>query len=77
MDLKVWIDQDLCVGAGLCAELAPEVFVFAKDGLAYTTSGGRAMPVGESGTVAVARGVEEKVVEAAEACPAECIFIEA
>ena len=33
--LKVWIDQDLCTGDGLCVQLAPAVFEFDVDGLAY------------------------------------------
>ena len=28
--MKVWIDQDLCTGDGLCEEIADEVF-FGKD----------------------------------------------
>ncbi|HEY3673201.1 MAG TPA: ferredoxin, partial [Acidimicrobiia bacterium] len=24
--MKVWIDQDLCTGDGLCEEIAPSVF---------------------------------------------------
>ncbi|MDP8988323.1 MAG: ferredoxin, partial [Actinomycetota bacterium] len=28
--IKVWIDQDLCTGDGLCAEIAPDIF-FGKD----------------------------------------------
>jgi ferredoxin len=33
--MKVWIDQDLCTGDGLCAEIAPAVFEMHNDGLAY------------------------------------------
>ncbi|MCU0280931.1 MAG: ferredoxin [Acidimicrobiia bacterium] len=28
--MKVWIDQDLCTGDGLCEEIAPDVFVQAR-----------------------------------------------
>ena len=28
--MKVWIDQDLCTGDGLCEEIAPDVFTLAK-----------------------------------------------
>ena len=38
--MKVWIDQDLCTGDGLCAEIAPDVFVMDSDGLAYVAQGG-------------------------------------
>ena len=35
MGLKVWIDQDLCTGDGLCEEISPAVFTLLDDGLAY------------------------------------------
>ena len=37
--MKVWIDQDLCTGDGLCAEIAPDVFTMMPDGLAYVREG--------------------------------------
>jgi len=37
--MKVWIDQDLCTGDGLCEEVAPDVFVLLSDGLAYVREG--------------------------------------
>jgi len=33
--MKVWIDQDLCTGDGLCEEICPSVFTLLDDGLAY------------------------------------------
>ena len=33
--LKVWIDQDLCTGDGICVELQPGIFGLHEDGLAY------------------------------------------
>ncbi|MEY2476529.1 MAG: ferredoxin, partial [Actinomycetota bacterium] len=33
--MKVWIDQDLCTGDGICAEIAPQIFEMDDDGLAY------------------------------------------
>jgi hypothetical protein len=38
--MKVWIDQDLCTGDGLCEEIAPSVFTLLDDGLAYVKEGG-------------------------------------
>ena len=32
--MRVWIDQDLCTGDGLCSEIAPDVFHMMPDGLA-------------------------------------------
>ena len=37
--IKVWIDQDLCTGDGLCEEIAPDVFVGLDDGLFYLKEG--------------------------------------
>ena len=37
--MRVWIDQDLCTGDGLCEEIAPDVFVWLDDGLAYVREG--------------------------------------
>jgi len=31
--MKVWIDQDLCTGDGLCEEIAPDVFIMLDDGV--------------------------------------------
>src|SRR5204862_6306951 len=37
--MKVWIDQDLCTGDGLCEEIAPAVFTLLDDGLAHVKEG--------------------------------------
>ena len=76
--MKVWIDQDLCTGDGLCEEICPSVFTLLDDGLAYVKDGDQVMsePGGAAGMVAVAAGLEDAVTEAAEECPGECIFIE-
>src|SRR5205085_2286576 len=39
--MKVWIDQDLCTGDGLCEEIAPDVFTLLHDGLAYVQEGSK------------------------------------
>ena len=41
MAMKVWIDQDLCTGDGLCEEICPDVFTLLDDGLAYVREGGK------------------------------------
>jgi len=76
--MKVWIDQDLCTGDGLCEEIAPAVFTLLDDGLAYVKQGDKVMsdPGGPQGMAQVPEGMEEAVVEASEECPGECIFIE-
>src|SRR5688500_19370308 len=77
--MKVWIDQDLCTGDGLCEEIAPSVFTLLDDGLAYVKEGDKIFsePGGSEGLANVPAGMEEATIESAEECPGECIFIEA
>jgi ferredoxin len=76
--VKVWIDQDLCTGDGLCEEIAPAVFTLLDDGLAYVREGDTVLsaPGGSGSTALVPTELEDAVVEASEECPGECIFIE-
>ncbi|MGH8996973.1 MAG: ferredoxin [Acidimicrobiales bacterium] len=76
--MKVWIDQDLCTGDGLCEEICPQVFTLLEDGLAYVKDGDRVLsdPGGADGVAPVPSELDESVREAAEECPGECIFIE-
>ncbi len=80
--MKVWIDQDLCTGDGLCEEIAPDVFVMLDDGLAYVREGAKIFAQAEgnsqgaAGLASVPDGQDDVVIEAAEECPGECIFIE-
>ena len=86
--MKVWIDQDLCTGDGICAEICPPIFERADDGLAYVKEehwkslagpdGGKGEPVYQmaEGMAAVSDELAESVIESAEECPGECIFIE-
>ena len=80
--MKVWIDQDLCTGDGLCEEIAPDVFVGLDDGLFYVKEGNKVYAEsegnveGSKGLALVPKGLEEAVIESAEECPGECIMIE-
>ncbi|MDH3683750.1 MAG: ferredoxin [Acidimicrobiia bacterium] len=85
--MKVWIDQDLCTGDGLCAEIAPDVFFGMDDGLYYVKESasnfgteklfdGVANQAGAEGTARIPDGGLDGVIESAEECPGECIFIE-
>ncbi len=59
--MKVWIDQDLCTGDGLCEEIAPDVFTLLDDGLAYVKEGDKVFsdPGGAEGLANVPAGQEE------------------
>jgi ferredoxin len=80
--MRVWIDQDLCTGDGLCAEIAPDVFVMMSDGLAYVQENGKIYAAaagnleGSAGLASFSDDRIDDVVEAADECPGECIFIE-
>ena len=71
MGMKVWIDQDLCTGDGLCEEIAPSVFTLLDDGLAYVKEGSKVFsdPGGPEGLANVADNMHAPTIEAAEECP--------
>lgn len=60
--MEVKVDKDLCVGCGLCANMAPEVFTMEDDG--------------KAGVLPTAAGNEAAAKEAAEACPVSAITVE-
>ena len=76
--MRVWIDQDLCTGDGICEDLCPDVFVILEDGIAYVREPDQVMndPGGHTGIARVAATDEHAVIEAASGCPGECIFVE-
>jgi len=78
--MKVWIDQDLCTGDGLCEELCGDIFYGHSDGLFYVKEAGTPTPKEPthkmSETVDVPDNLGKAVIEAAEECPGECIFVE-
>ena len=76
--MRVWIDQDLCTGDGLCVDHCPDVFVQLEDGIAYVAEAGLILndPGGSGSLAEVSDRHVQSVVEAADVCPGECIFIE-
>ena len=76
--MRVWIDQDLCTGDGLCLDHCPDVFVQLEDGIAYVREAGvPGNDPGGAGSLAfVPEGMHVAALRAADACPGECIFIE-
>jgi len=75
--MKVWIDQDLCTGDGLCEEIAPSVFTLLDDGLAYVVENGKTMTEpGAASLAEVPDAMVDATIESAEECPGECIFLE-
>jgi len=74
-DVEVWVDQDLCTGDGLCVQLAPEVFEFDIDGLAYVKGADGVLQTDKGAAVLVPAAVHLDVIESARDCPGECIHI--
>ena len=76
--MRVWIDQDLCTGDGLCTDHCPEIFVLLEDGISYVHDGHTVGndPGGANSVVQVATRHEQAVIDAADDCPGECIFVE-
>ena len=87
----VWIDQDECMGAGTCEQIAPAVFKPIGDGqwgvaesypyfTTPTTFSGRVgpgeAPGGFEGRARVPDELMEAVVDAVAECPGECIYLE-
>lgn len=87
----VWIDGDECMGAGTCAQIAPAVFQERSDGTwavkedssyfgdTVVFDGGPGPghgPEGFEGKARVPESLLADVIDAAEECPGECIFVE-
>lgn len=73
--MKVWIEQDACTGDGLCVEKSPAMFQVVE-GMSHVRDHGTTMLLGTA--MAEIPDVHfDDVLDAAEDCPGECIFIEA
>ncbi len=75
-ELRVYVDQDLCTGDGLCVQLAPQVFEFDVDGLAYVKGADGVLLTEPGARVVVPARCVADVVESARDCPGDCIFVE-
>ena len=73
--LRVWVDQDLCTGDGLCVQYAPEVFEFDDDGLAYVKDASGALKLAPGSRVDVPAHLRLDVIDAAKECPGDCIHV--
>jgi ferredoxin len=74
--LRVWIDQQLCTGDGLCVQYAPEVFEFDIDGLAYVKDGDDELLTAAGARADVPQKLRLDVLNSAKECPGECIHVE-
>jgi ferredoxin len=74
-DLRVWVDQQLCTGDGLCVQYAPEVFEFDVDGLAYVKDAAGELQVAPGTRTDVPAHLRLDVIDAAKECPGDCIHV--
>ena len=74
-ELRVWIDQELCTGDGLCVQYAPEVFEFDVDGLAYVKTASGELLESPGARADVPAGLRLDVIASARECPGECIHV--
>jgi len=75
--LRVWIDQDLCTGDGLCVQYARDVFELDIDGLAYVKEGREGDLMTDPGAAAVVpASMLQEVVDSAKECPGNCIHVQ-
>ena len=73
--LRVWIDQDLCTGDGLCVQYAPEVFEFDIDGLAYVKNDEGELLTANGAQTVVPERLRLDVIDSATECPGACIHV--
>ena len=62
MARKLYVDEEECIGCGLCAEIAPDVFQLNEEGI--------------SQVIASSEKLQDSLQEAIDECPAECIHWE-
>jgi ferredoxin len=73
--LRVWVDQDLCTGDGLCVQYAPDVFEFDVDGLAYVKDASGELLAQPGSRADVPDRLRLDVIDAAKECPGDCIHV--
>ena len=73
--VEVWVDQDLCTGDGLCVQLAPEIFEFDIDGLAYVKDAAGQLLTAAGARVPVPSDLRLDVLTSATDCPGDCIHV--
>lgn len=62
--MQTRIDQDTCIGCGLCPSIAPDVYEMGDSGKAHEISED------------VPEGMESMAQEAADSCPVNAITVE-
>ncbi len=75
MQVKVKVDQNVCIGSGNCVILASKHFAFNKKGKAEPTQSTGDKPKGNELLMTVTAAERKQLIEAARACPSQAITI--
>jgi len=75
MNVKVKIDQNVCIGSGTCVILASKHFALNKKGKAQPTQSEGDKLTGDELIMSVTAAERKKLIEAARACPSQAITI--
>ncbi len=62
--MKVLVDQDTCIGCGMCIDVCPQGFEYNSD----DKSSPKSSEVGED--------IKDKIIEARDVCPVDAIKVE-
>jgi ferredoxin len=62
MARKLYVDEEECIGCGLCSEIAPGVFHLNEEGI--------------SQVIVSSEELQDSIQEAIDECPVECIHWE-
>lgn len=62
--MKAYVDKDLCIGCGLCANICPEVFEFGTEDVATVIAD------------TVPADAEDTAKESEDSCPSSAIRLE-
>ncbi|PXW91710.1 ferredoxin [Streptohalobacillus salinus] len=63
------VDKDLCIACGSCGALAPDIYDYDDDGLAYN------LLDENQGIAKIPQLFEDDLIDAKEACPTDAISL--
>ncbi len=67
--MKVYVEKDLCIACGACGSVAPDVFDYDDDGIAYNIIDDN------ENTAVIPAELEDDVHDASDSCPTDAIKI--
>ena len=68
--MKTFVEKDLCIACGACGAVAPDVFDYDDDGIAYNILDNN------QNTAVIPEDMEDDVRDSADGCPTDAIKIE-